>query len=163
MKYADGPTTEVEVLIGAPIERVWEVVTDINLPAEFSTEFQGAEWINGGPALGARFSGRNRHDALGEWETTSFVNRFEPPHVFGWAVGDAEVPSATWWFRVEQEAGGVRVYQGGRMGPAPSGLTYAITAMPDKEDRIVARRLLEWERNMQATLDGIKLRLEATS
>jgi hypothetical protein len=28
--------------------------------------------------------------------------------------------------------------------------------MPDKEERIVARRLEEHERNMRATLDGIK-------
>lgn len=47
------------------------------------------------------------------------------------------------------------------MGLASSGLTHAINAMPDKEERIVARRLQEWERTMQATLDGIKQRLEA--
>jgi hypothetical protein len=28
--------------------------------------------------------------------------------------------------------------------------------MPDKEERIVARRLQEWERNMRATVEGIK-------
>ena len=42
------------------------------------------------------------------------------------------------------------------MGPAPSGLSIAINAMPDKEERIVARRLEEFEANMRATLDGIK-------
>jgi hypothetical protein len=160
VKYADGPTTEVELLIAAPLERIWDVVTDINLPAAFSEEFLGAEWIDGGPALGAQFTGKNRHTALGEWETISCVNRYEPMHAFGWAVGDPDNPSATWWFLLDEEDSGVRVRQGGRMGPAPSGLTYAITAMPDKEDRIVARRLEEWERNMLATLQGLKLRLE---
>lgn len=160
MKYADGPTTEVAVFIAAPVERIWEVVVDINLPAEFSEEFLGAEWVDGGPALGAHFKGRNRHDSLGEWETTSCVNLYEPTRAFGWAVGDPDNPSATWWFLLDEQDGGVRVRQGGRMGPAPSGLTYAITAMPDKEDRIVARRLQEWERNMRATLEGLKLRLE---
>lgn len=160
MRYADGPTAEVDVLIDAPVEQVWALVTDINLPAEFSTEFQGADWLDDGPAPGARFVGRSRHEALGEWETTSWVNRFEPGRAFGWAVSDPDHPSATWWFLLEPEQGGVRVRQGGRMGPAPSGLTIAITAMPDKEERIVARRLQEWERNMAATLDGIKQRLE---
>jgi hypothetical protein len=42
------------------------------------------------------------------------------------------------------------------MGPAPSGLTIAIAAMPDKEERIVARRLEEFEANIRATLEGIK-------
>jgi hypothetical protein len=160
MKYADGPTTEVDTVIDAPIEQVWDAVTDINMPALFSTEFLGAEWVDAGPSLGARFVGRNRHKALGEWETISWVNRYEPPHEFGWVVSDPDNPSATWWFILKQQDQGVRVRQGGRMGPAPSGLTHAITAMPDKEERIVARRLQEWERSMRATLDGIKQHLE---
>jgi hypothetical protein len=160
MRYSDGPTTEVEVFIAALIERVWEAVTDINLPARFSTEFLRARWIDEVPAVGARFVGQNRHAALGEWETTSFVTRYEPPHVFEWAVSDPDNPSSTWWFALDDEDGGVRLRQGGRMGPAPSGLSYAITAMPDKEERIVARRLEEWERNMSATLAGLKEQLE---
>ena len=55
-----------------------------------------------------------------------------------------------------EEAAGTRLRQGMRMGPAPSGLSIAIEAMPDKEEKIVARRLVEHERNMQATLEGIK-------
>jgi hypothetical protein len=42
------------------------------------------------------------------------------------------------------------------MGPGPSGLTPAIEKMPDKEERIIARRLEEWQANMAATLSGIK-------
>lgn len=163
MKYADGPSAEVEVLIDAPAQRVWDLVTDLNFPARFSTEFKGADWVDDGPALGARFVGRNEHAALGEWQTTSWVNRYEPLREFGWAVSDPDIPSATWWFvldEVDEDDGRVRLRQGGRMGPAPSGLTIAITAMPEKEERIVARRLEEWERNMRATLDGIKAAAE---
>jgi hypothetical protein len=54
------------------------------------------------------------------------------------------------------EGGGTRLRQWMRMGPAPSGLTPAIEAMPDKEERIVARRLDEHRFNMLATLAGIK-------
>ena len=42
------------------------------------------------------------------------------------------------------------------MGPAPSGLTPAIVAMPDKEERIVARRLREHEANMRLCVEGIR-------
>jgi hypothetical protein len=42
------------------------------------------------------------------------------------------------------------------LGPGPSGLTPAIEARPDKEERIVARRLAEHEANMQRCLAGIK-------
>ena len=130
---------------------MWELVTDIDLPARFSTEFRGAEWLDDGPAVGARFVGRNHHEALGEWETTSFVDRYEPLRHVRLGVTDADDPSASWWFELEPDDDGVRLRQGTRMGPAPSGLNIAIEAMPDKEERIVARRLEEFERNMQAT------------
>jgi uncharacterized protein YndB with AHSA1/START domain len=156
VRYAEGPTAEVEVLVEAPPERVWALVTDIDLPARFSQELLGAEWLDEGPALGARFVGRSRHEALGAWETTSWVNRYEPLRAFGWAVSDPDEPSAMWWFELEEEEGGVRLRQCARMGPAPSGLSIAIAAMPDKEERIVARRLQEFERNMLATLEGMK-------
>lgn len=156
MKYADGPTTEVDILITAPIERVWELVSDIELPARFSSEFLGARWLEGERRVGARFAGRNHHDAIGDWETVSFVTRYEPPRSFAWAVTDPISPSASWWFDLHEEAGGTRLRQGMRMGPARSGLSAAIEAMPDKEERIVARRLSEHERNMRANLEGIK-------
>lgn len=156
MKYGDGPSIEVEVLIDAPIERVWQLVTDINLAAQFSAEFLGAHWLDDGPGVGARFEGRNHHQALGGWETTSFVTRYEPPRAFGWAVTDPDNPSSSWWFELEQQRDGVRLRQGTRMGPAPSGLTIAITAMPEKEERIIVRRLQEFETNMRATVEGIK-------
>jgi uncharacterized protein YndB with AHSA1/START domain len=163
-RYAEGPSVEVSVEVEAPVARVWELVTDIDLPARFSPEFQGASWLDGedGPRLGARFLGRNAHAAMGEWETTSWVNRFEPMRSFGWAVSDPDEPSATWWFELDEVSSGVvRLRQGGRMGPAPSGLSIAIRAMPEKEERIVERRLEEWARNMTATLEGIKALAEA--
>ena len=70
---ADQPGTWVEIDVAAPPERVWEVVTDIDLPARFSEEFLGATWRTPVPALGASFLGRNRHRAIGEWEVECFV------------------------------------------------------------------------------------------
>jgi len=166
-RYADSPVVEVDVVIDAPVERVWSLITDVNLPARFSPEFLGAEWLDDGPALGARFSGRNSHPSIGEWTTTSWVNRFEPHRVFGWSVSDPANPSASWWFELEPDAepgrAAVRLRQGARMGPAPSGLSIAIDAMPDKEERIVERRLEEWRRAMTATLEGIKALAEGTA
>jgi len=156
VKYAEGPSTEVEVLIDAPVERVWELVSDVNLASRFSPEFKGGSWIDDGPRLGARFLGRNEHPARGSWETTSWVTRCEPGRAFGWAVNDPEYPAATWWYTIDEVDGGVRLRHGGRMGPAPSGLTMAIARAPEKEDRIVAHRLEEWRRGMQATVEGIK-------
>lgn len=160
MRYDDGPTAEADVIIQAPAARVWALVTDIDLPARFSTEFRGADWLDE-PGLGARFVGRNEHPAMGEWQTTCTVTVHEPHRAFGWAVEDPADPAATWQFDLSEEPEGIRLTQRVRMGPGISGLSFAILAMPDKEERIVARRLEEFERNMRATLDGIKALAEA--
>lgn len=158
VRYNEGPTIEVNVRVEASAEQVWALVTDIELPARFSAEFQGAEWLDAaGPAVGSRFVGRNRHEAIGEWETTSFVVRYEPLRRFEWAVTDAAAPSASWWFALEPVGDGAVVLRHGtRLGPGRSGLNIAIDAMPEKEERIIARRLEEHERNMRATVEGVK-------
>ena len=165
VRYADGPTAEVEVEIDASPDRVWALVTDIDLPARFSQEFQGGHWDEGatGAAVGARFTGRNSHPAIGEWETHPLVVECDPPRVFAYVVGDPDASSATWRFELEPIAGGsrTRLRQWARMGPGPSGLTPAIQARPDAEERIVARRLDEWRTNMQATVAGIKALAES--
>lgn len=158
MKYADGPTVEVDVVIDASLDRVWALVSDITLPARFSSELQEVRWLDDART---RFAGRNRHPAAGEWETTCVVIESEPGRTFAWAVGDPDRPSATWRFVLEPEPAGVRLRQSARLGPGPSGLTPAIEAMPDKEDRIVARRLEEHRVNMQATVEGLKALAES--
>ncbi|MBA3653475.1 MAG: SRPBCC family protein [Actinobacteria bacterium] len=159
MRYADGPTAEVEVDVDASPETVWAVVTDLNVPARFSDEFQGAEWDGGsGGEVGARFTGRNRHPAAGEWTTQAVVTDYDAPRRFAYVIGEIELPSAAWRFELEPLArgAGTRLRQWARMGPGPSGLTSAIAARPDAEERIVARRLEEWRANMRATVEGIK-------
>lgn len=167
MRYADSPTVEVEVEVAAAPADVWALVTDINLPARFSTEFQGGAWEGGatGPAVGARFSGRNAHPAIGEWETHPLVVACVPDRTFAYVIGDPDHPSAHWAFELEALDGGrrTRLRQWARMGPGPSGLTPAIEARPDAEEHIVERRLTEWRTNMQATVEGIKAIAEGPS
>ena len=155
MRYADGPSTEVAVEIDAPPDVVWAVVSDITTPLRFSQELIGVEWLGDERGAGARFVGRSRHEAVGEWQTTSTVTVCDGT-VFEWAVGDADPPSATWRYTLAPTADGTRVTYWMRMGPAPSGITPAIEAMPDKEDRILRRRLGEHRANMQATLEGVR-------
>jgi uncharacterized protein YndB with AHSA1/START domain len=158
MRYADGPTAKAEVHIDAPPSRVWELVCDIDLPAKFSTEFQGARWLDDapGPAVGARFEGTNQHPRIGTWTTTSFVVECEAERVFAWNVTDPDEPSASWRFELEPDGAGTRLRQWMRMGPGRSGLNIAIDAMPDREEEIISRRQQEHASNMTVTLDGIK-------
>ncbi|HEY2312912.1 MAG TPA: SRPBCC family protein, partial [Streptosporangiaceae bacterium] len=87
---------------------------------------------------------------------------FEPDRVFGWAVGDPEVPAARWRFSLEPDGTGTVVRQWMQMGPGESGVSELIAQMPDKEHRILRRRLAEHQANMIATLAGIKDRAEAS-
>jgi uncharacterized protein YndB with AHSA1/START domain len=157
-RYADKPTVEVRTWIGAPPARVWQLVSDVELMPAMSSELQSVEWLDGasGPALGARFVGRSKHEALGEWATTSQVVEFEPERVFGWAVDDPANPAALWRFRLEPKDGGTELSEWVQMGPARSGLSQAIDRMPDKEQKIVFVRMREFERNITATLEQIK-------
>ena len=165
LRYSDCPTTQADVLIAAPAPVVWALVCDIQLPARFSNEFNGAEWLDDAtaPALGARFTGRNYHPATGSWETTSTICEYQPGQVLGWAVGDPDRPSARWRFALTAGADGTstRLRQWMQMGTAPSGINLAIEAMPEKESRILRRRLAEHTANMTATLAGIKELAEA--
>jgi Polyketide cyclase / dehydrase and lipid transport len=157
VKYADGPTVDVEVLVDASPAVVWALVSDIATPVRFSAELQETRWLDD-----RRFVGHSRHPAIGEWETTCTVVSREPEREFGWLVGDPAHPSAAWRFTLEPVERGTRLRQWMRMGPAPSGLNLAIDARPDKEERIVARRLEEHRANMQTTVEGIKRLAEAT-
>ena len=160
---ADGPGTIVEVDIDAPPEAVWALVSDIDLPARFSEEFLGAKWADGvdGPSVGAEFIGRNTHEAIGEWEVSCFLVSYEPLKAFGWNSSDPETPGAQWRFQLEAIAGATRLRFGMTMGPGPSGISQAIAAMPDKEPRILRRRVNEHRTNMTRVVDGVKELAEA--
>ncbi|MET8446830.1 SRPBCC family protein [Streptomyces sp. NPDC005209] len=162
-RYADTPTVEVTTWIDAPPQRVWELVSDVTLMPGMSDELQSIAWLDGatGAALGARFVGRSKHQAFGEWATTSTVVECEPARVFAWAVEDPDRPSALWRFRLEPKDDGTELSQWMRMGPGRSGLSMAIDAMPDKEQKIVFVRMREFEHNMTATLAHIKQLAEA--
>lgn len=163
MRYADGPTAEATVLVAAPPDRVWPLVSDIFLIAALSREVQEVEWLPGctGPVHGARFRGRNFHPQVGEWTTVSHVVQCDPPRVFAWAVQDPQRPAALWRFELTPRGDGTELRQWARLGPGPSNLTEVIALMPDKEERIVAGRLRELTAGIEANLSAIKERAEA--
>src|ERR1700751_1620372 len=163
--YADSPVVAAEIGIDAPPERVWDLVSEIALMAELSSELQEVTWLDAGPemtgpAVGRRFTGRNTHPAMGEGETVSRVTECAPPHRFAWAVGDPAHPSATWRFTLRPDGEGTLLEQWYQMGPARSGLNIAIDAMPDKEAKIVFVRMREHETGMRHNLAEIKDRAE---
>lgn len=161
---ADGPGTVVEADIRAPIERVWEKVSDISMPAAYSTEFLGARWVDDQgadvdagvePDLGSAFVGTNTHEARGQWEVTCYVSHYQPLRMFGWQTSDPDQPGARWRFDLEPIAGAVRVRFTMNLGPGPSGITEVVAARPDLEQRIIDRRIGEHRANMNRVLQGL--------
>lgn len=169
--HADGPGTVVELDIDAKPEDVWPYVTDLSFGAQFSEEFQGANWAEHGepflegatePAVGAEFIGTNQHPAIGTWDVSCFVSHYEPHRTFGWVTSDPANPGAQWRLDLEPIAGRTRLRYRMVIGPGPSGISAAIAAMPEKEPRILSRRLDEHRGNMTRVIEGIRSAVEGT-
>jgi uncharacterized protein YndB with AHSA1/START domain len=153
---SDLPCIEVSLTVAASPERVWSLVSDVTRVGDWGGECVAAHWEQGGPAVGARFRGKQvRGDRT--WETTSVVTEAQPGVSFGWAVTDPAYPAATWRYELGPDgSGGTVVRYRAVMGPGPSGLTAVIATRPELEERFIAERLKEHERNMMATLAAIK-------
>ena len=155
---AAGPGVTVEIDIAAPPARVWEFISDINISARFSKEFQGADWIDSdGPKEGALFQGRNRRtDVNREWETRSWVVECDAPNVFAWNVNDRDEPSAKWRFELEKIPGGTRLRQRFILGQRLSATGTAMVENPEQAEQILASRQEQHRGNMMLNLRGIK-------
>lgn len=158
MKMLDNPAVNVETVIAADADRIYEIVSDLDAMASFGTEFQSGEWVSGRPGeVGATFRGRQR---LGdrEWETLSTVMSAETGREFSWVVGNVEEPTATWKMQLHSVPGGTEVSYGFVHGPGPSGLRDVIAAHPHDEAKFIESRLATLQENMVKTLEGIRRR-----
>lgn len=152
-------TVEVESRIEATPERVWELVSDITVPARFSGELQRVEWNDGvtEPRAGARFTGHNSNPNIGEWSTTSEVVEATAPRSFAWQVVGPEEPVATWRFDLVPESSEATLLRHQvRTGPGRTPLDDFVDDNPEKKEKALRSREKELRTNMRATLDGIR-------
>ncbi|MGI8678251.1 MAG: SRPBCC family protein [Jatrophihabitans sp.] len=164
MRHVERPTVEEQIVVAAPPERIWPLVSDIAFVVDTSPELQAVEWESGDdptPVVGRRFFGTNQNKHFGRWQTTSTVTECDEPCTFAWAVGDLDEPNTSWRFTLRPESDGTLVVQWGQLGFGDSGLHIAIKNMPDKEERIVERRLEEFRAGMRSNLEAIKRTVEA--
>ena len=161
VRFRDGPGTIVEIDIDAAPSIVWALASDINTPAEYSTEFVGAEWDGDERGMGALFHGRNERSGVGEWTVPCYVDAYEPDRKFGWRTSDRDNPGARWAFELEPKEAGTRLRFAYSMGPGWSGTSMAIEQNPEKEQTIVRRRIEAVRANMLRTIEGIKARAES--
>lgn len=164
MRHADKPEVSAELYVDAAPQHVWPLVSDIAFLVGPSVELQAVEWESGEddePVVGRRFVGTNSNEHFGQWQTVSTVTECDEPRTFAWSVGDLDEPNTSWRFTLRPSGSGTVVTQWGQLGYGDSGLHVAIKRMPDKEERIVARRLDEFRTGMKANLQAIKAAAEA--
>lgn len=156
---------EESVRIAGPVERVWELVTDIDRMTEFSPELVKVEWLDGatGPAVGARFAGKSRIDSF-EWTRNCTITEFRPPHVFAWEVYDGadELPQSRWWFELTPDGDGTLLTQ--RFAHVPDGrstVRLMAEAEPDAAEDTIDERAVMLIAGMRRTLEAIRDRSEA--
>lgn len=110
MNQTDDSSVSVNREIAAPAEDVWALVADITQMGRWSPETTGCDWTGDatGPAVGARFKGRN---ALGKktWTTAAAVTDCKPGEVFAFEVKASGMKIARWDYQFEGTAGGCRV------------------------------------------------------
>lgn len=105
------PLSTGEVLIGAPPERVYRIVSDPVAMAGLAEEFYRARWIRGatGAAVGSWFSGANRN-GWRRWVTHAEVVEAEPGRRFAYRVRTPfRVPISRWEYDIAPEGAGCRV------------------------------------------------------
>ncbi len=108
----------VTVHIAAPVDDVWDLVTDVTRIGEFSPETFEAEWLDGasGPAAGARFRGHVKRNQKGPtyWSLCE-VTVCEPKRSFGFTVIAGGKRLNNWRYDLEPAADGTDVTESFRL------------------------------------------------
>jgi hypothetical protein len=99
------PPVDVSLSIEASPEQVWGVVGDPIGMIGLTAECRDMEWVGmpSGPAVGARFRGRNG-SGWRRWTTTCTIVRYEQGSEIAWDVSFGPLPVARWSYRVEPGA-----------------------------------------------------------
>jgi len=162
-RIEDGPGVVAEIDTQARPRKVWEVIADINMPALFSDEFIGAEWVSEGPrGVGSRFIGRNSIPRLREWETECIVTKWIEHEVFEWRITDSDNPGAIWRFEVAEQGTGSRLRFSMVIGKENNGTAPRAQKDPSQEDAVLFERRSIHKSNMQRVVEGVQSLVDHT-
>ena len=156
-RIQDGPGVVAEIDTDARPRQVWEVISDINMPAKFSDEFAGAEWLSDDEiAAGAIFRGRSATSDGREWETNCIVTEWVERETFEWRTTDPENPGAIWRFDLAEQGTGSRLRFSMVIGKENNSTAPRAMADQSLENQILFERRLIHKANMQRVLEGVK-------
>jgi len=149
---------EESIDIGAPPERLYDMVSDLSRMGEWSPENQGGKWVGGatGAVEGARFKARNRR-GWRRWSSVATIVTANPPKDVAWESSAFGMKIAFWRYRFEPNgSGGTTVTESteDRRGRTMHFLGRAATGVADRQT--------ENKKNMRATLEQLKKAAEAS-
>jgi len=133
------------IVVEAPAQAVWDVVSDVTRVGEWSGECRGCQWEPGSTAAvpGARFRGRNRRGGL-RWTRLNEVVLADAPTELVWQTVAAGLypDSVEWRLHISEDGASTRVEESYRIVTLPKVMEWALAvAMPAHRDR--SRDLLE--------------------
>ena len=156
-RIQDGPGVVVEIDTEARPRAVWEIVSDINMPAQFSNEFVGADWLTDGEIeVGSIFRGRNSIQDVRDWETDCIVTEWIEREVFEWRITDPDKPGAIWRFEIAEQGAGSRLRFSMTIGKENNGTAPRALRDPSLENDVLFERRLIHKANMQRVVEGVR-------
>ncbi|HEY2308155.1 MAG TPA: SRPBCC family protein [Streptosporangiaceae bacterium] len=138
----------VTVHIAAPVDRVWDLVSDITRIGEFSPETFEAEWLSGTrrPEVGARFRGHVRRNGRGPvYWTVCTVVASDPGREFAFTVAGPGGATVNTWHQLASSAGGTDVTESFELADSLPVRLYWMFAGPTRR---------------RTNLDGMRVTLE---
>ncbi len=148
-----------EILIQAPPQKVYELVSHLERMGEWSPECYRCEWVGDaeGPTVGVRFKGWNRHGRM-KWDTTCRIITAEPNQELAWEVMEPSGRVATRWrYRFEASDGGTKLVESFEPLHSPLWLRLIqLLFMGGKRGRMASL-----QNGMRQTLERIKAAAEA--
>ncbi len=151
------PGDQASLRIAAPPARVYAIVTDIANMGRLSPECVGGAWLGGatGPAVGAKFKGRNKR-GIARWSTTNEVVEAEPDRAFAFQTQQSGI---RWRYELQADGDGTVVTESrAEFKPRPMVAKlfsrFALGGIAEHDDEMRA--------GMQATLERLKAAAEGS-
>lgn len=146
-------TASVTMVVNAPIERIYELLTDVGRMGEWSPECVGADLDRETAArVGTHFIGRNARGGI-EWTSPCVVVAAERPRLFSFTAGGPEA-ATTWSYELcALDDGTTEVTESFDSVPLRT---------PELADQLDGRHL-QLSDDMATTLDALKAAAEERS
>jgi polyketide cyclase/dehydrase/lipid transport protein len=146
-------TQSGSVVVARPADELFDLVADVTRMGDWSPVCKACWWDDGdGPAVGARFTGRNELPER-TWETRSEVVEAERGRAFSWVV--VEPPTrARWAYAFEPVDGGTKLTETWEL--PDEGAAFFEQHFGDDAPAQIEVRSEAAERGIAATLAAIK-------